>query len=226
LPIPGSAENPGAPAVLKDDTWVCCYSPYNTFDPGIKVDRSQVVCMRSPDRGKSWSSTPMLRFSDPDTTAAEAWVIELADGRLLGACWQIAGHGRPDLPNAYAISEDSGISWSPTNQTGTMGQSCALAGLSDGSVLMVYNQRKHGEPGIRLVKANPAPDDFGIEFDEMVWRASVRTRADTSGDHNDWQDYAFGEPSVLPMPDGTYLVTFWKIQPDDRGIGYVRVRHR
>lgn len=224
LPIPGSAENPGALTVMNDGAWICCYSPYNNFDPDFNVDRNQVVWMRSQDEGRNWSHGSMLRFNDARSTAAEAWVIELADGRLLGACWHIAAHGDQDKPNAYAISSDAGRTWTPTSNTGTLGQSCALAALPDGRALMVYNQRKHGDPGVYLALARPTSERFNLEIDEPVWKATTRTRSNSSSDHDNWQDYAFGEPSVLPLEDGTVLVSFWKIQPDARGIGYVRVR--
>jgi len=224
LPIPGSAEAPGAITVMKDGGWICCYSPYNTFDSTVEVDRHQVVYMRSDDRGLNWTHGAMLRFEDTASTAAEAWVVELSDGRLLGTCWHIPPHGQPDYSNAYALSQDGGRTWTPTRSTGTLGQSPALAPLPDGRVLFVYNQRKHGEPGIRLAISRPTPEDFGIEIDRPVWQAENRTRSDTSGDHDNWQDYAFGEPSVTLLPDGAFLVAFWKIQPEERGIGYVKVR--
>lgn len=224
LPAAGSAEAPGALTVTRDGTWICCYSPYNTFDPSVEVDRNQVVYLRSTDQGKSWTHGTMLRFDDAGSTAAEAWVVELADGRLLGACWHIAPHGKPDYPNAYALSHDGGLTWTPTRSTGTLGQSISLTALADGRALMVYNQRQHGDPGIRLAVARPTDDDFGVEADELVWKAEVRTQSDTSGDHDDWQDYSFGEPAVTVLPDGAFLVVFWLIQPDVRGIGYVKVR--
>ena len=180
--------------------------------------------MRTDDRGRNWTYGAMLRFEDTASTAAEAWVVELSDGRLLGACWHISPYGQPDYPNAYALSQDGGLTWTPARGTGTLGQSPALAPLPDGRVLFVYNQRKHGDPGIRLAIARPTPDDFGIEIDRPVWQAENRTRSDTSGDHDDWQDYAFGEPSVTLLPDGALLIAFWKIQPEERGIGYVKVK--
>ncbi|OGG46203.1 MAG: hypothetical protein A3F84_15100 [Candidatus Handelsmanbacteria bacterium RIFCSPLOWO2_12_FULL_64_10] len=56
--------------------------------------------------------------------------------------------------------------------------------------------------------------------------AVAATQRDTSGGHTEWQDFAFGEPSVTPLPDGSLLVVFWCIQPAGRGIGYVRLRMR
>ena len=85
MPIPGSAEAPGAMCIARGGHWLCCYAPYNTFDPDIVVDRNQVVLLRSDDEGETWRHGSMLRFEDADSGGAEAWVVELADGRLLGA---------------------------------------------------------------------------------------------------------------------------------------------
>ena len=224
LPIPGSAESPGPLTVLRDGTWISCYGPQNTFDSTIKVDRNQVVYLRSEDRGATWSYGSMLRFPDNQSSAAAAWVIELTDGRLLGACWHIAPSGKPDYPNAFALSYDKGKTWTPTRDTGTLGQSCSLTALDDGRVAMAYNQRQHGDPGIRLIIANPNDNDFTIETDELVWKSEVRTQSNTSGDHDEWEDFSFGEPAMTVLPDRTFLVVFWLIQPDVQGIGYVKLK--
>ena len=68
---------------------ICCYAPYNTFDPAVIVDRNQIVALRSDDRGQTWRHNSMIRFESEYSTGAEAWVIELADGRLLGATWHM-----------------------------------------------------------------------------------------------------------------------------------------
>ncbi|MSS70530.1 MAG: exo-alpha-sialidase [Candidatus Latescibacteria bacterium] len=226
LPIPGSAEVPGALCVTRKGAWVGCYAPYNTFDPAVHVDRNQVVFVRSEDRGRTWGYGSMLRFEEPDSGGAEAWVIELADGRLLGTGWHLDLSDKTDYPNAYALSRDGGRTWSPTRSTGTMGQSTGLGALPDGRALFIYNQRKYGEPGVRLAVCRPTESDFGIELDDLVWSAQTRTQGGTSGDHTQWQDFSFGEPSVTPLPDGSLLVAFWCIQPAGRGIGYVRLAIR
>ena len=225
LPIAGSAEAPGPLSVTSDGVWICSYSPYNTFDPSVKVDRNQVVYLRSTDQGATWSHGSMLRFEDTESTAAGSWVVELADRRLLGACWHIAPHGKNDYPNAVALSHDRGLTWTPTRSTGTLGQSSSLTALQDGRVLLAYNQRQHGDPGIRLAVGQPTNDDFGIEVDELIWKAEVRTQSNTSGDHEEWQDYSFGDPAVTVLPDSTFLIAFWLIQPDVRGIGFVKVKY-
>lgn len=224
MPIPGAAEAPGAMCVTRKGRWLCCYAPYNTFDPKLVVDRSQIVALRSDDEGKTWKHNSMIRYESPFSTGAEAWVIELTDGRLLGTTWHLNQKDGSDHPNAYAISTDGGESWKPTASTGIMGQSTGLAALPDGRALFMYNQRKHGEPGVWMAVVKPTEKDFGVQANEIVWRAQVRTQSGTSGEHSQWTDYSFGEPSATLLTDGTVLVTLWCQQPSGSGIQYVKLR--
>lgn len=226
MPIPGAAEAPGALAVTRSGRMLCCYAPYNTFDPRLVVDRNQIVALRSDDHGQTWQHNAMLRFVSEHSTGAEAWVIELADGRLLGTAWHLNQQDSSDHPNAYAISLDGGDTWQPARSTGIMGQSTALAALSDGRALFVYNQRKHGEPGVWLAVVKPTPNDFGVQSNEIIWRAQTRTQSGSSGEHSAWTDFSFGEPSVTLLPDKTLLVTLWCVQPVGQGIRYVRLMFR
>jgi len=223
MPIPGSAEAPGPLCVLRSGRWVGCYSPYNTFDPAVTVDRSQVVSLHSDNCGRTWRHNSMLRFASPHTGAAEAWVVELSDGTLLGTGWQVPDHG-DDLPNAYALSHDGGTTWTSTASTGVLGQSTALAPWNDGRAMFLYNQRKHDDPGVRLAVVRPTESSFGIEHDDLIWRAETRTQSATQGNLSEWSDFSFGEPSIVHLPDETWLVTLWCIQPSGSGIRYVRVR--
>lgn len=223
MPIAGAAEAPGPLCITRTGRWVACYSPYNTFDPSLAVDRSQVVALWSDDQGATWRHGSMLRFDRPDVGAAEAWVIELADGRLLGTCWRIPDDGT-ELSNAYALSHDGGTTWTPTASTGTLGQTTALAPLKDGGALFLYNQRKHGEPGVRLAVVRPNDTAFGIEQDDYLWQAETPTQSASSGSLSEWSDFSFGEPGMAPLSDGSWLAVLWCIQPAGSGIRYVRLR--
>ena len=224
MPIPGAAEAPGPMCVTRAGAWIVCYAPYNTFDPQVQVERRQVVALRSEDEGRSWRHTTMLRFGEPDSGAAEAWVVELADGRLLGASWHMNHRDGSDYPNAYAMSEDAGRTWTPTRSTGIHGQSTALAALPDGRALFVYNQRKGAPAGVGIAVVRPTPADFGVETNELVWRAEAATQAGGSTGHDSWTDFAFGEPSVTRLRDGSLLLALWCIQPRGRGIAYAKLR--
>lgn len=223
MPISGAAEAPGPLCASRSGRWLVPYSPYNTFDPNVKVDRCQVVVVYSDDQGRTWRHTSMVRFADPSASAAESWVVELDDGRLLGTCWQVPGEG-PDLPNAYGLSDDGGTTWTPTGDTGTLGQTTALAAWTEGRAVFLYNQRKHGEPGVWLAVVRPTESSFGIERNEILWKAETRTQSQSSGDLGQWSDFSFGEPGLAALPDGTWLVAIWCIQPSGTGVRYVRVR--
>jgi hypothetical protein len=221
LPLPGAAEAPGALCVTRRGVWIAPYSPYNTFDPAVRVVRNQVLVVRSEDGGRGWGHAAMLHFDDPDSSAAEAWCMDLADGRLLGLGWHM--HKGGDYPNPYALSTNAGRTWGPTRSTGIQGQSTALAALPDGRALFIYNQRKRGDPGVRLAIARPTDADFGLEHDDYVWKAETRTQSGTSGEHSEWGDFSFGEPSITSLADGSLFVTLWCVQPSGRGIRWVRL---
>ena len=222
MPIPGSAEAAGAMCLTRTGHMVCCYAPYNTFDPALKVNQNQVICLVSRDDGITWQHSPMLRFSDPNSVGAESWVIELSDGRLLGTGWHILG----DAPqtNKYALSSDGGATWGPTGSTGTLGQSTALAPFTDGRALFVYNQRKQGDIGVWLAVAKPTDESFGLIINQRIWAAEIASRGNSTADFKDWTSFAFGEPSVTPLTDGTVLITLWALQPSGHGIRYVKLR--
>lgn len=222
MPVPGSAEAPGALCVTQSGRWLVPYAPYNTFDPQVKVERNRVLVVYSDNQGQTWQYAPMLDFADPTTHGAEAWVIELADGRLLGTCWHCSPRSE-NLPNAFAVSHDQGTHWSSTCSTGILGQSTALAALPDGRALFVYNQRKCGTPGVWLAVVRPTQDHFGIESNGIVWQAETGTRSATSGDHAEWTDFSFGEPSVVVLPDHHLLVALWCTQPSGTGIRFVKI---
>lgn len=221
-PTLGSVEAPGALCVTRGGELIGCYAPYPTFDPAVSVQKNQVVAVRSRDQGRTWTAQPMLRFPQPDANGAEAWVIELADGRLLGAGWHI--HGETPQPNPYALSRDGGASWSATRSTGILGQSTALAALPDGRALFVYNQRQQRDPGVWLAVVRPTEQDFGVEANARVWTATQTVQAGGSEEHKDWTSFAFGEPAVTVLPDGSVLLVLWCIQPDGQGIRYVKLR--
>ena len=222
-PVPGSPEAPGVMWVTRNGRWLCPYAPYNSFDPDVQVVGGGVVCMMSDDEGVTWDARTALSFDDRDSCAAESWVVQLADGRLLCTCWHVTYLKDRDYPNAYAISEDDGETSSPTRSTGILGQAAGLAPLPDGRVLFIYNQRKYGEVGVWLALAYPTSEEFGVQTNLPVWTASSPTQNNTSGEAAEWTDFSFGEPSIYPLTDGTMLATFWCVEPDRAGVRFVKL---
>ena len=224
LPTAGSAEAPGPLCVLGEGRWVACYAPYNSFDPEVNVDRGRIVLLHSDDEGRTWSHTLMLRFLEPGSGGAEAWVVQLADGRLLGTSWHMNLRDGSDYPCAYAISTDEGETWSPTRSTGIAGQTTAMTALPGGGALFLYCVRQANDVGIAMAHVDPTETDFGVIHQEMVWRAKRVRQGEGSADHSAWQEFAFGEPSAVLLADREVLVTFWTMQPAGQGIMYVRLR--
>lgn len=223
MPIPGGAEAPGPLTVLRSGRWVAAYAPYNTFDETVVVDRNQIVLVISADEGRTWRHTSMLRFADPDGGGAEAWVVQLADGRLVGTCWTMSLATGADEPIPYAVSDDDGETWSATRSTGVRGQATSLAPLYDGGVLLAYNQRREPSPGVWLLVADPSEVGFEVRRIGPAWRATRATHSDGDTGHDAWTDFAFGEPSVTLLPDGDVYLTLWCDQPSGRGIRFVRL---
>ncbi|MBL7700350.1 MAG: exo-alpha-sialidase [Chitinophagaceae bacterium] len=219
MPIEGSAEAPGAMCATREGRLVCCYAPYNTFDPNLSVKRNQVICLWSSDRGASWNDSAMIRFPFADSAGAEAWVMELKDGRLLGTTW----HVRPmaDEANAYALSDDAGKTWGPTLSTGINGQSTALVPLNDGSVVFLYNQRRAKEKGVWMAIAKPTLRDFGVLSNQRVW-ATEKPSQTGMVNHENWTNFAFGEPSGLMISDDEILITVWVAKNSKGVVEYVK----
>lgn len=237
-----SAEAPGPLAVCSEKgagrgAWVGPYSPYNTFDPNLKVDRAQVVALLSTDRGATWSRGAMLRFDDATTGGAEAWCIELSDGTLLATTWNVDhapagadGHKR-ELPNKWAVSSDGGATWSPTRSTGTLGHTTALtalppqAGRRPGALFVNVRRKPASDVGVWLAVVRPSGDDFGIEHNERVWspgQGATKTGGIANADN--WSDFTFGEPSATILPDGDVLIFLWYIDKQDSGVRWLRLR--
>lgn len=223
MPIPGSAEAPGPMCITMRGRWIACYSPYNTFDPELQVDRRQVLAIYTDDFGRSWKHTSMLKFSEDESGGAEAWVIELGNGKLLGAAWHTSFRSGVEYENAYSLSCDGGDTWSKTRPTGIQGQSVGLAPLGNDEALMIYNQRRHAPVGVWLARIRPTEESFGVKWNQPLWLAETATRKGGSADHPNWMDYAFGEPSITSLHDGTWLAAFWRSTPSGGEIQYVKL---
>ncbi|KKS44686.1 MAG: hypothetical protein A2Y13_02340 [Planctomycetes bacterium GWC2_45_44] len=224
MPVPGAAEAPGAMCVARDGSWYCCYSPYKTFNPDIAVKINQVIMLRSRDEGNTWEHKQMLTFDEPDSGGAESWITELGNSTLLGMSWHFNRTSGADYPNAYSLSFDGGSSWQPTQASGLKGQSLALTPVIDDYALVVYNQRKNPPIGIWLALLKSNRKEFLIDANEIIWTAAIPGRNNTDTDHRQWTNFAFGEPSVTMLQHNIILITFWCIQPDAQGIGFVKIR--
>ncbi len=225
MKIAGSAEAAGPMCVTREGTWLYVYAPYNTFDPAVKVDRNQLALMRSTDQGKTWEYLPAMRYAEETSNSAEAWVIQLSDGRLISSCWHTDWKSKSDYPNPYVVSSDQGKTWTPVRRVGTDGQTVSLKAIEGGKALLVYNMRRSDKPGVRMAELAPKGDGFEIKSDQAIWYAPQATQDGSSVDHDNWTSFAYGEPSVTMTKGGDLLAVIWSIEPRDfGGIRLIRLR--
>jgi hypothetical protein len=224
LPFPGSAEVPGPLLVTRTGRWIGPYSPYNLMDGSAKVDTGRVISVLSDDGGRKWKASEMIRFAEPDSVGAEAWVAELSDGRILGTTWHAdMSNNKHVYPNCYAVSKDGGDTWSRTRSTGIIANTTALNPLPDRRALFI-TVRRRDDAGIWFSVVNPTEDDFGVESDQCIWSAKRTTQSGGQAAHDNWADFTFGEPGATILPDGSIVLVFWYIDSAKAGIRMLRIR--
>ena len=84
------------------------------------------------------------------------------------------------------------------------------------NTLFIYNQRRHGEPGVWVAMVKPTADEFGIESNEIAWHAHADPEREF-GRTQRMDRLAFGEPAVAVLPDNTLLLVLWCVQPGGAG---------
>ncbi|MCC7196409.1 MAG: exo-alpha-sialidase [Gemmatimonadaceae bacterium] len=224
LPYPGSAEVPGALLVTRAGRWIGPYSPYNLMDGSAKVQTERVIAVISDDAGRSWKPSVMIRFDEPQSVGAEAWVCELSDGRLLATAWHAdMSDQKRVFPNKYAMSRDCGDTWSTTRSTGIIANTTALLSLSDNRALFI-TVRRRDDAGIWLSVVKPTDGDFGVLSDQCIWSAAQSTQSGGQANHSNWTDFTFGEPAAIALADGSLLLVFWYLNATHTGVKSMRLR--
>lgn len=114
-----------------------------------------------------------------------------------------------DRPNAYALSDDGGETWSPPQSTGLLGQTAAPFVLDDGRVLCVY--RRMDTPGLWANVSRLEGDRWVNAFDAPLWGTAPASGHTIMGGNmsENFAALKFGAPCVTRLADGTLLVAFW-----------------
>jgi len=220
LPDAAAAEQPSGMLVRRNGEMLILYSPCSTIDPQGPVITSRQVLMRSGDGGESFE--PQV-FGQLEHSAlyAESWIVELGNGVLMSSSWITGGDPYPDV---YFLSDDDGKTFSGPFEMPFQGQTTSLTPYGKDMVLIPYNQRQHGTVGVWLALAKPDRTGFHMLANQPVWEAQTATRTQKSADFENFTDYAFGEPQVTVMGDGSLLAVFWFNQPHGSGVRYVKLR--
>ena len=218
VPFYGSAEQPGGMLAEDGGKLTMIYSPYPTIERKEPADTNCMVILRSIDGGKTFAADKFAQVEGP-SQYGEAWITRLADGRLFVSTWQTDSK---DAPDQYLVSENDGKTFAGPFAHPFRGQSTGIAAYEDG-VLIAYNQRKEGTVGVWLALERVNGNEVELLENEPVWEAQTITKSGTSGDFSQFTDFAFGEPSVTVLPDGSLLIALWYQQGGVNGIRYVRL---
>ena len=218
VPFYGSAEQPGGMLAEDGGKITMIYSPYPTIEKKETADVNCMGILRSADGGKTFSAAKFAQVEGP-CQYGESWITRLKDGKLFVSTWQTA---IPEKSTQYLVSQDDGETFAGPFVQPFRGQSTGIAACDEG-VLIAYNQRKEGTIGVWLALEKVTGTQVQVLENEPVWAAEVATKSGTSGDFSQWTDFAFGEPSVTVLGDGSLFVTLWYRQHGVNGVRYVRL---
>lgn len=174
----------------------CWQPPEKDWIPG------RIALITSRDDGATWELTGTVPVP-PDcdqTQMHEPHVIELPDGRFLGA---IRIHGRPEFPHNTiytTFSEDKGKTWSVPECIGVDGLPPHLLLHSSGAIICSYSCRTDG---IRSEHA-AVSYDFGKTWEEDYL---LDDRIDKQLD--------MGYPCTAELPDGSLITVYYQAYPGD-----------
>jgi len=195
--------------MLGDGRWLWPTSTWRDWE-GNLPNGNRMVAFVSDDQGDTWPDY-MDVMSSPEGNLIfwESKIVELADGRLLAVAWCYDERASSDRPNHYALSSDGGVSWTPPQSTGLLGQTMTPWVLSGDRVLTVY--RRMDEPGLWANLSHLEGDRWVNDACQPLWgHQSVEgmTRTD-SGTVAMFQTLRFGAPAITWHPDGAVYVAFW-----------------
>ena len=180
----------------------------------------KVIVRESADEGESWENEYTI-FSDPAGKKGffEKKIIETSPGNLLAFAWTVELGTYKDLNNHYAFSKDGGRSWSQAIATEIIGQTLNPLWLGEDHFLLIYNYRKSPQ-GIRLTHAKINDSGCKIIKEDYLWQPSIPPRVKNGSKNgiDEFDDFAFGLPSVHHLSDNIYLAVFWHKEEGISGI--------
>ncbi len=213
-----------APIVTASEgIWLLPTSTWRAWD-GADPTGMKAVAFLSRDRGRTWPAyADVMDGARKGIIYWEQKIVEMAPGRMLSVAWVYDERAGCDLPNAYALSEDGGRTFSPPRSTGLQGQTPALLPLGKERVLCVY--RRTDTPGLWAAEASLAGGEWHTERQTPLWGApSLFTGRPADGMVEKFNVLRFGAPCLVGLEDGAVLVAFWCVEECVSNIRWVRVR--
>jgi len=221
-PFPCPLEIPTGLLALDGRTYLQSFATWKRWD-GSEPCGHRVAVIRSPDAGCTWSP-PTDIFFDPTHRIGfwEGRITRLAERRLLATCWAHSWRPDEDVPNHYALSQDQGLSWSPSRPTPVMGQTGWPLWLGKNWLLFLYNHRRP-PVGVRAQLVRLDRDEWQTVFDGEVWSPENRAVNTISHDNYAVPSFKFGAPSVIRLDESRLMAVFWCVVNDRAGINWVQI---
>ncbi len=166
------------------------------------TEATSVWFMTSSDEGETWAPRGRIAH-DPEGKDYfnEAGVYQCANGKLVAL---MRAEKAREKPLHISESTDLGSTWTPPQRQEVRGYPYQAAPMSSGNVLLAYGHR-FDPLGVRARLLDAECSD-PADAEELVLRDDGKTKD-------------LGYPHVLPLQDGTALVTYY--HNDARGVRFV-----
>ena len=186
----------------------------------------QMLVAISDDAGKTWPTHAVV-FEDPNKRLGyfEQKLTEIAPGRAMAVCWTVTLGDVVDQPDSFTISNDNGSTWGPARSTGIRGQTMTPIPLGDDRLLVLYN-RRYGDQGIMMTLVTFTDQAWTIHYESLMYDAKAKRERPEHLDTGvqEFDTFAFGFPTAIPLQDGTYLATHWCQEAGTFGIRWTKLR--
>ena len=195
---------------LPNGTWVLPTATAKGWDGSIPAGQRSVVFI-SKDQGATWSSSANT-FHQPETIFWEQSLIRMDDGRLIVAAWAHDLVTGQNQPTPFAISNDSGTTFSEPYATGFEGQTCKLLSLGENRILCVY--RRSDKPGLWATLSQIDGHTWKNLYDLPLWGSNLQSSG-MVGEDNTFDELSglhFGYPTLLRTGPTSVLVSFWCLE--------------
>ena len=211
---------------LKDGRWLTPTSTLRDWN-GKCPNGMKAIALCSYDQGRTWPE--YVNVMDSYVNHIIYWeqkIIELDADHLLSIAWAFNEATGKDLPNKYAISEDGGRHFGPSQSTGLLGQTLTPIRLKDGRILSIY--RRMDKPGlwanVSYLKNNK---QMLIEAEAQLWGEQILALL-KKGPIKNMATYfnvlKFGAPCASILPNGEVFVVFWCVEECVSNIRWFRLR--